>query len=1131
MSSESALEEDRLARAAALDVGRSFIVQAPAGSGKTELLIQRYLGLLARVDEPEEVLAITFTRKAAQEMQMRVVAALERAAGGVAPEEPHHRITFAAARRVRERDREREWNLAESPGRLRIQTLDALNAGIAAALPLTSGFGGSARIIEDEELTTWYSAAGAATLDWLVAGEASPECAAVENVLTHLGNDTAAYIEHIAGMLATRDQWLPIVGPGVGAGAAADGSDALRQALERNIAARIAAYLEKVRRNVPAKLAPRLATVARHAASNLAGGGSTTLSSPDLLDGLPPASAGHLADWRAIADLLLTQAGRARKSVNRNQGFLPGEEDAKAEALDVLTAIAEHDELCALLHGIRRVPDPKFGDEQWSVLLSLFRLLPLAAAELKRLFADNGVTDFIEVAAAADRALGSADDPGEVALILDHGIRHLLIDEMQDTSIAQYRLLEKLVAGWQPGDGRTLFCVGDPMQSIYRFRDAEVGQFLLARAQGIGDVPLESLVLRRNFRSCPELVEWFNEVFAGTLPPADDIVTGAISYAASVAANHGSGAGHCRVHALVGADAGQEAERGLDVIRQCLADSPSEDSIAVLVRSRAQLSLLLERLRAADIGYRAVEIDRLTDLPEIIELRALTRALCHRSDRIAWLALLRGPLVGLAWSDLHALVRNDRGRTAWELLQDELHVAGLPADAQKRIARVIDALAPFLESHGTRPLRETVERAWYALGGPLLLAGGEQADNAYRFLDVLERNETAGTLIDVAELEALLDRERVSGHAPGDARLQVMTIHKAKGLEFDHVVLYGLGRRSRGDRKSVLSWLALPGAREGGLLVSPIGPRAEIESDPLHAWIEAAGREKDRLEQDRLLYVACTRARTGLHLVGHVETAADGASLRNPPDRTLLGSLWPYVRPVYEAAFARAGIGTPTAPAPKVLRTPVLRRLRDDACLPPVPELPGNPALPRAAASRDAQPVTYDWVSSVARQAGTIVHRWLRRIADGERVAVPGELAAVTCRWAAELGVPAADVEHVSARVADALRRIVADERGRWLLGGRGHAELPVSGLWNGRIESIVIDRVRIDEDGVHWVVDYKTGSHEGGDLARFLEQETERYRPQLVKYAALYRSLTGAPVRAALYFPLLARFLPVELE
>lgn len=1114
-----ALEQDRRARAAALDVTRSFIVQAPAGSGKTELLIQRYLTLLATVDEPEEVIAITFTRKAAQEMQLRVAGALARAQDAPGPEEGHHRTTFDAARRVLERDAQLGWQLVQSPRRLRIQTLDALNASIARSLPFSSGLGGAANVMRDEELRRFYEAAAAATLDWLLAD--GDECRAVEQLLLHLDNNSGAFIAHLAAMLETRDQWLPLVGARLTPGA---GGEGVRQVLEGNIAELVEAHLRKLKSLFPPGCVPALLRLARYAAANGAGTDATA-------NELPPAAAERADDWAALATLLLTQAGKFRKTVNGSLGFPPGDDGQKQEMRELLESLAGHDELAAALHRVRGLPRAGYTDQQWSVLLALFRLLPLAVAELQRLFTEQGVTDYVEVALAADRALGSADEPGEIALLLDHSVRHLLIDEMQDTSIAQYRLLEKLVSGWQPGDGRTLFCVGDPMQSIYRFRNAEVGQFLLARKAGIGGIELESLVLTRNFRSCGELVDWFNKVFEQTLPATDDIAAGAIAYSASFAAA-ARAPGECRVHPLFGADVADEAACGAAVVGQCLQDSAAGETIAVLVRSRTQLPLLLQKLRAAGVHYQAVEIDRLTDLPEIIELLALTRALCHPGDRIAWLGLLRSPLAGLSWRDLHTLVRNERRRTVWELLHDEVRISALPAETNARLTSLVQALEPFLAGHGTRSLRETVERAWYALRGPLLLASVEQAGNAYRFLDVLERLESAGTLPEVAELESLLDEERTSSGTGNGARVQVMTMHKAKGLEFDHVVLYGLGRRPRGNSRAVLSWRAIPG-REGrdGLLISPIGPRAALEGDPLHSWIEAAGREKDRLEQDRLLYVACTRARQSLHLVGHVVPSADGERINLPASTALLSGLWPAVRADYEAAFASPGAAQPLPPARTAdFREPRLRRLDDAACLPPAPAVPGQAAGEPVAAEGPQEPVQYYWVGAITRHAGTIAHRWLQRMAEG-RVAITAaaaDLLPTSRRWAADLGVPAPDVDAVCERAQAAVAQVAADPRGRWLLTGEGHAELAVTGLWNGRLESIVIDRVRVDEDGVHWVVDYKTSTHEGGDLAGFLEQERERYRPQLAKYAALYARLTDAPVRTALYFPLLQRF--VEL-
>jgi ATP-dependent exoDNAse (exonuclease V) beta subunit len=201
--------------------------------------------------------------------------------------------------------------------------------------------------------------------------------------------------------------------------------------------------------------------------------------------------------------------------------------------------------------------------------------------------------------------------------------------------------------------------------------------------------------------------------------------------------------------------------------------------------------------------------------------------------------------------------------------------------------------------------------------------------------------------------------------------------------------------------------------------------------------------------------------------------------------------------------------------------------------------LPAAPALPEfgeqgATDDADDRQVDYYWVGSSARHAGTIVHRWLQQLADGHLSIDENELSTlrpVNQRWSERLGVPSAEIDEVCSRVEEALQGILTDPKGRWSLYGEGQAELPLTGLCNGRVESVVIDRVRIDEDGVHWIVDYKTSTHEGGDLEGFLDQESERYRPQLQKYAALYKALGNSEVRVALYFPLLQEFREVSLD
>ena len=1020
---------DADARAQALDPARSFIVQAPAGSGKTELLVQRYTRLLPTVERAEEVLAITFTRKAAAEMKKRVLSGLAGA--------------------------------AELAPRLRIMTIDSLCAALTRQMPVLSKFGAQPAIAETEEAVALYLEAAARTLALLEAeGEAGRHAA---RLLEHLDNDLAAATQLLAGMLARRDQWLRRTG-----------SPPTRAELEAAFAAERARLLARAQALHPE-------------------------ASPEL------------------ARDVLTKTGGWRKKPKPAPAQMLGNEPLRLA-----------------LHALLEMPPAAYSDSQWEALEAILALLKLAAAQLKLVFAERGQADFTEFAQGAVRALGSADDPSELLLRMDAGVRHILVDEFQDTSVSQWELLEHLTSGWVEGDGRTVFAVGDPMQSVYRFREAEVALFLHARRAGLASVRLDALTLSTNFRSQAGIVDWVNATFSRVLPEEEDEASGAVPYS--------SAAAHPEKPRLAGdaaawhafTERADEARRVVELARAAKREFPA-GSCAVLVRNRNALSDIVPALTAAGIRYRAVEIEKLGEKQIVQDLYALARALAHPADRVAWLALLRARWCGLGLAELQALAgdaqsaeaRADRGAcgawplTLWELMQDRARLAALSADAQTRIARVREALAPLMANPLRGSLRARVEGAWYALGGPACAGEMTELEDAEIFLDQLDRLEDAGDIADASALEAsLAELYALPDLDAGETDLQLMTMHKAKGLEFDTVIVPGLDRAPRAGERALLAWKA---QADASLLLAPINA-AGVAGEPLYKYVREQGRRAEDTEAARLLYVAATRAKSRLHLLACVKLD-DAGEVRAPAPRSLLGHAWSVAADAFRSP-ARASdpeAGLPAKPAAS--EADVLQRLGSGFSLPAAPPAASWQAAQETRGAEQA--IEFSWAGETARHVGSVVHRWLQRIAADalqgwERARIESLRPAFESELAAG-GVEPKELAAAGERVVQALANALADARGRWLLGAQVQArnEYRLTALIGGVRRNLIIDRTFVDSAGRRWIVDYKTGVREGADVEAFLTQEQARYRAQLERYAqALAR---GEPAMLGLYFPLLA--------
>jgi hypothetical protein len=313
-----------------------------------------------------------------------------------------------------------------------------------------------------------------------------------------------------------------------------------------------------------------------------------------------------------------------------------------------------------------------------------------------------------------------------------------------------------------------------------------------------------------------------------------------------------------------------------------------------------------------------------------------------------------------------------------------------------------------------------------ALGGPACAAAPADRDNAEAFFELLEEMDDGGRL-DTTALTNRIEDLHANPDPDADDSLQIMSIHKAKGLEFDVVIVPGLGRKPRTDEARLMLWLERPRLRgEADLLMAPIHASG-ADHDRTYDYLKLIDARKSEYEAGRLLYVAATRAKSELHLLGHTSFVAENGvvELKDPESGSLLRRMWGIARPIFEAA-------APPMPAPDALveatrRPQAIQRLVGDWSLPALPASVAIPHLALALAETGGdQVVSFRWVGDTLRHVGTVIHQMLRRIA-GDGVAawdadcIEQQKAAYRAALM-ELGVPGSELTDAAERVAAALR-------------------------------------------------------------------------------------------------------------
>lgn len=1180
---DAAKPADWQEREKALDIERSWIVEAPAGSGKTGLLIQRYLKLLgdASVEQPEQVLAITFTVKATGEIRERILAQLEEAAQNrpLRNDSEFERKTRALAEAALQRDRTLGWGLLELPRRLKIRTIDSVCAEITASLPVLSGGGGERSPVLDP--SGLHREAARRTLMQLGGSDATLN-AALRLILLHRDGNLAECERLLAEMLSLRDQWgelVPLAGR--------DLDDAyldmaVLPRLERTLEQAICAGLTRLSHSLPSDILRELS----HLAGKLghANGYKDAASPVAVCAGLhtpPQEVVEHLAHWRALTYLLTKSDGTWRSGFRSN--WLKFDIDTKdGERLgDLVARLRGRDDVLAAIRAVRYLPPAKYPQEQWLVTKALFRVLSRAMVELQLVFAERGECDFAELGLLARTALRREEGAHDLEAAMGMRLQHLLVDEMQDTSTSQYELIELLTQTWD-GHSQTIFLVGDPKQSIYLFRQARVERFVRTmHTEQIGDLPIGCLRLTANFRSQRRLVDAFNRDFSLLFPrEVDEANSGEVEYVAASAVRGSSKSSeldvvwHGDVVSTLDPAAGKthakmDAEAVRGIIEQwqerALPEGRTEPwKIAVLVRNRNHLPEIIAALKKGNesggsIPFRAVEIEKLGELCEVLDLFALTRALLHPADRAAWLAVLHAPWCGLALAEIHLLAGADDDAWSERCIGDVIVERGhlLNDESCERLERIWPVLQAAAAQYGRLTTSQWVERTWRSLGGDAYLKPDELV-HARRYLQLLDEIEQEAGAIDLALLKTRLDR--LYAEPVSNGVVDLMTIHGAKGLEWDVVIVPGLERKARTSGSRLLTWKEIGSGDDAAahIMLAPIVGKGE-ESRELNDWLNSIEKSRDAAERKRLFYVACTRAREELHLFAAPDAKSDGSP--GLAHGSLLAAAWPAAERHFIAARdasdrVRKRILVPGETAPRSsfpeewVGSLAASSREKPAILERLP-LSFSPGLRFAEARRlshrsteaEAKTSHFDRPegSFEARAFGNAVHGFLEIvIRQLSHDTSAEEMLKQIADWGPRIssvlrsdGLPAARVERLVVRVRTALQNALQDPEGLWVLGPREDAssELALTS-WAETRRSVRLDRIfragatpQAQGNDYRWIVDYKTTTHGREGIEAFLVGEREKYGAQMETYARMVKETEGK-VRLALYYPMIPRLI-----
>jgi ATP-dependent helicase/nuclease subunit A len=1085
------VEQDAAARRAAVDPRRNVALQASAGTGKTRVLVDRFVNLLQAGVDPANILAITFTRKAAAEMRERIVATLRLAA---------ERGELPPSRWAALRDR-----LAD----IGISTIDAFCLSLLREFPLEADLDPGFRMADDTEVPRLMDEAIDRTLR---TGRAlAQEDEGVAFVFRQLGDRRVR--QGLSALLSRR-----LVAPSLldrfldgGTVTAEEASSRLVQDLQAAWAG-VPGGLDAFLDCAPVTLSSALLRLGLEAHV----GGRT-----DQAEAVPlPALVAALTEY------MLTQEGEPRRG-----GFTFRKAEFATEA-----AYKRHRGMVIDLAPVIREALQRHRRAVNQVASTgVRRLFQIARSEYRRTLDAHAVLDFPDVLERACQLLRQMDEFAQSRFRLEGRYHHILVDEFQDTSHAQWELISLLIRSWREGAGiavtgplePSIFVVGDPKQSIYGFRDADPAILHDAARFMEGLRPHDRVreSIARSFRSVPPVLAFVNDLCTEMAGGADEGRDG-FRYddvdRFPVAASADGDA------TALGLLAGETPEAcAADVVAEIrhllhtavvrdrttgVARAARPGDFAILFRSRDSHRAFEAALEAAGVRAHVYKGLGFFDADEVKDALALLWCLADPHSDLRVAAWFRSRMVGLTDAALACLAPSLASAAApGAPTPDALSPGGLSPGDRQRLDAARTSLAGWLALVDVLPPAELLDRVLADAAYHVELAGPRAAqatENLKKLRGLVRRLQNRGYAT-LARIVEYIDRLSLGdeSNAVIDATdaVNLMTVHASKGLEFPIVFVVNLARGTGNWRDPI----RIAAGRSDEDAVSVAIGTFQSEADE-------ARPAREREETKRLLYVALTRARERLYLATVLK---DG---RPQPGRGSLAEVMPAGLLDLFSSAVRTGTTTVAWQVPSghahtfrcgAADAPASAEEASGPVEPPPADFSRLVALPSATAVTEAGEVNAGRSATRGaasdRQAGVLVHRLMERF-GGRAVQLDDVLPRLPELVGADL-LPdeRADRDALAARALAAYRALTGQaELAALLASGEVHHEVPFSFRSEGALRRGVLDCLVRAPGGPVTVLEFKTG------------RPRAEHQLQVAAYrAAAERLFPGTPVDVRVFY------------